>query len=79
MFIAARTQMFWDMYPLEEAVEKIAQLGYSAEIELWGEDIVEIENKFLEILNLLEIPLNLVTSNTLAYIVAEHLDLLNNV
>lgn len=29
MFIAARTQMFWDMYPLEEAVEKIAQLGFS--------------------------------------------------
>jgi len=29
MFIAARTQMFWDMCPLEETIEKIAQLGFS--------------------------------------------------
>lgn len=29
MFIAARTQMFWDMYPLEDTIEKIAQFGFS--------------------------------------------------
>ena len=31
-----RTQMFWDVYPLEEAVEKIAQLGFFAGRDLSG-------------------------------------------
>ncbi|NVM54270.1 MAG: hypothetical protein HWN66_11260 [Candidatus Helarchaeota archaeon] len=58
------------------ALEQIDQLGYSAEIELWGEDLTKIENTFLEIISLLDIPMENVTSNTLPYIVAEHLDLL---
>ncbi len=58
------------------AVEDITQLGYSAEIELWGEKFDEIEKLFLVIINLLEIPLTDVTSNSLPYIVAQHLKLL---
>jgi len=58
------------------AVEAIAQLGYSAEIEMWGENLEEIEQGFLKILTLLEIPRDVVTSNTLPYIMAKHLNLL---
>jgi adenylate cyclase class IV len=58
------------------ATEKIAGFGYSAEIERWGEDIHNIEKEFLEIVNLLGLPMNAITSNTLPYIIAKHLDLL---
>ena len=58
------------------AVEEITQLGFSAEIERWGENLLSIEKEFLEIIKLLEIPLELVTSNTLPYIVAERLNIL---
>lgn len=57
------------------AVEEIAQLGYSAEIELWGEDLARIEKKFLDIISFLDIPMDSVTSNTLPYIMAENLGL----
>ncbi|MFX1295832.1 MAG: hypothetical protein ACFFD2_13390 [Promethearchaeota archaeon] len=57
------------------AVEAIAQIGYSAEIELWGKNLNTIEREFLEIIDLLGIPITAVTSNTLPYIVAEHLGL----
>jgi len=55
------------------AVEEINHLGHSAEIEVWGEDIETIEQSFLKILSLLEIPLENVKSNSLPYIVADHL------
>jgi adenylate cyclase class IV len=60
------------------AVEEITQFGYSAEIELWGSDLAHIETLFISILSTLEIPLELVTSNPLPYIIAEHLGLVDN-
>jgi len=57
------------------AVEEIAQFGYSAEIELWGEDILKIEKTFLTILSILKIPKDAVNSNPLPYIIAKHLGL----
>ncbi|MDD1779468.1 MAG: hypothetical protein LUQ65_15000 [Candidatus Helarchaeota archaeon] len=57
------------------AVEEIAQFGYSAEIELWGEDILKIEERFLTILSVLKIPQTAVNSNPLPYIIAKHLGL----
>lgn len=59
------------------AVEEINHLGYSAEIEVWGEDIETVENSFLKILSLLEIPLENVKSNSLPYMVADHLNYKN--
>ncbi len=59
------------------AVEQIAQLGHSAEIELWGKDLIQIEKKFLDAISLLEIPLNNVTSNSLPYIMADSLHFLD--
>lgn len=57
------------------AFEHIAQLGYSVEIEAWGADLTEIEQKFSQILSLLDIPLENASSNTLPFIVAAHLHL----
>jgi len=57
------------------AVEKITHLGYSAEIELWGDEITIIEKNFLEIISLLDIPPNNVSSNSLPFIIADHLGL----
>jgi adenylate cyclase class IV len=57
------------------AVEEIAQFGYSAEIELWGEDILKIEDKFLTILSVLKISPDAANSNPLPYIIAKHLRL----
>ncbi len=58
------------------AVEEIAELGYSAEIEMWGEEIEAIENSFKNVLSLLGVPLANVKSSSLPYLVAEKLNLL---
>ena len=58
------------------ALEEIKQLGFSAEIEVWGDNFDYIERSFLEIISLLELPPDIVTSNTLPFIMAEHLGLL---
>jgi adenylate cyclase class IV len=60
------------------AVEKITEFGYSAEVELWGNDLTHIEELFSNILSVLETPLEAVTSNPLPYIIAEQLGLLFN-
>lgn len=57
------------------AVEEIAQFGYSAEIELWGENVLKIEEQFLTILSILKIPQTAVNSNPLPYIIAKHIGL----
>ncbi len=61
------------------ALEKIHNFGYSAEIEVWGNTIENVEITFLKFLSLLKIPLQSVSSNTLPYIIAEHHKLLNKI
>jgi len=60
------------------AVEEINEFGYSAEIELWGDNLTHIEDLFLNILSELETPLEAITSNPLPYIIAKHLGLVFN-
>ena len=60
-------------FDLTIALEKIKNLGYTAEIELWGENIDEIYEKFQKIITLLELDLSKITYKPLPKIVYEKL------
>lgn len=63
-------------FELYVAIEKIIDIGYYAEIETWGEDIENIEKRILNVLEHFQISLNKVIPNTLPYLVADKLKLL---
>ncbi|MHA1379079.1 MAG: hypothetical protein ACTSRG_11915 [Candidatus Helarchaeota archaeon] len=60
-------------FQIRLVVEKIKNLGYTAEIELWGEDINEICKNFQNILKILKIDRNDITYKPLPKIYYERI------
>jgi adenylate cyclase class IV len=54
------------------ALEKIKNLGYTAEIEFWGENVDEIYNKFQKSISLLKLNLKTITYKPLPQIYYEN-------